>query len=115
MITTYIKYAFLAIGIALGVAGVSYIISNEREKANLKMENQTLDISKQTAEQDLSTQKEITKTYSKRIVENKVIKNKVASIHIDEKQLTQSQNIVDLDRIRSCELVNINNLDVICK
>jgi hypothetical protein len=113
MITTYIKYAFFAVAIALGVAGVSYIISNEREKANLKMENQTLDISKQSAEQDLSTQKQITKTYSKRVNKEIEIKQKVNSVELP--QIKTDSTIQDLDRIRSCELANINNLDVICK
>ena len=113
MITTYIKYAFLATTMALGIAGVSYIISNEREKASLKMENQTLDISKQAAELDLSTQKEITKAYNKRVNKEIEIKQKVNSLEFEG--IKTGSTVQDLDRIRSCALANINNLDVICK
>ena len=115
MITTYIKYAFLALGIALGVATITYIISNERTKAKLEMKNQTLEISNQTTEKDLSIQREITKTYSNRVNQNLVIRKKVDNISVDKKQLEQTKNIQELDCIRSCELMNINNLDVICK
>lgn len=115
MITTYIKYAFLAVGIALGIATITYVISNERTKTKLEMKNQTLEISNQTIEKDLSIQKEITKTYSNRVGQNLVIRKKVENISVDKKQLEQLKNIQELDHIRSCELKNINNLDVICK
>ena len=115
MITTYIKYAFLAAGMALGVATITYVISNERTKAKLEMKNQTLEITNQAMNKDFSIQKQITKTYFNRVNQTLVIRKKVDNASVDKKQLEQSKNIQELDRIRSCELTNINNLDVICK
>lgn len=115
MITTYIKYAFLAAGIALGVATITYVISNERTKTKLEMKNQTLEISNQTTTKDLSIQKEITKTYSNRVNQNPIIRKKVDNVSVDMKQLQQAADIQELDRVRSCELMNINNLEVVCQ
>lgn len=108
----YIKYAFITGLLAIGIVGVSYIISNERDKSKLQLQNQSFDIQKQAFEQALSQQQHIiikTEEYKQK---HKQIANKVHSI---KSYSINHKTIIELQKIKNCELQNINNLEVLCQ
>ena len=108
----YIKYAFITGLLAIGITGVSYIISNERNKSKLQLQNKSLDIQKQAFEQDLSQQQHIIIKTEKHKQKRQQIANKVHSI---KSYSINNKTIIELQKIKNCELQNINNLEILCQ
>lgn len=107
----YIKYFFILFCIIALLSCFNYIIQNERQKANLKLQNQTLDISKQTLEKDFERQKDITKHYATQVSNEKIINNTISKIKIN----VNNQSISELNKILNCELENFNNIEIVCQ
>lgn len=108
----YIKYTFITGVLAIGIVGVSYIISNERDKSKVQLQNQSLDIQKQAFEQDLNQQQHIIIKTEEHKQKRQQIANKVYSI---KSYSINNKTIIELQKIKNCELQNINNLEVLCQ
>lgn len=112
---TYIKYILLSGAIILCITGTRYIISNEKEKINLKFDKLVLDVEKQSLNQSFEKQKIITKSYTNKVQEQKIIKNKINSFDVVKLSSIETLSTTELNNIRLCELNNINNLEIVCQ
>ena len=112
----YIKYAFITGLLAIGITGVSYIISNERDKSKLQLQNKSLDIQKQAFEQDLSQQQHIIIKTEEHKQKHKQKRQQIANkVHSIKSYSINNKTIIELQKIKNCELQNINNLEVLCQ
>lgn len=111
ILLNYIKYLFALICIVVLLLCFNYIIQNEKQKARLQLQNQTLNISNQTIEKDFEKQKKITKYYSIQVNNEKKINNLVNNIKIN----INTKSIIELNKILNCELENFNNIEIVCQ
>lgn len=108
----YIKYAFMASLLALGVAGISYVILNERQKSDSKLQNQSLSIQKQAFQQDLTQQREVIAIIEQHQQKRKQKANKLN--FITQHQLND-KTIIQLQNMKNCELQHFTNLETLCQ